>query len=149
MHFLPLHPYLFLPLSSRCPKTCGIHQPGIFTAPKGLSKMSTRLRPASAFITLFVFHRCNNNKHNRLDLNGSKRKTNTSHLYCLFTPEQLGALWWMYVSIFFLFVCFFDEKVWLIFRPHYSNAKSLFCVVAIVEGSDIPRSRSVEKLTYY
>lgn len=62
---------------------------GIFTAPKGLPKMSQRARRASLFITLFILERDNNNKNNRLDLNGSKGNINIPLLYyVLLTPGQ-------------------------------------------------------------
>lgn len=59
-------------LSSRCLWRAGIHQVGIFTAPKGPPKMSTRPRRAPFFITLFILERKGNNKNNRIDLNRSK-----------------------------------------------------------------------------
>lgn len=46
--------------------------------------MSTKAVRASLFITLFIFERDNNNKNNRLDLNGSKENINILLLYCIF-----------------------------------------------------------------
>lgn len=43
--------------------------------------MSQRPRRASLFITLFILERDNNNKNNRLDLNGSKGNINIPLLY--------------------------------------------------------------------
>lgn len=45
---------------------------GIFTAPTGLPKMSTRPGWASFFIAPFVLEEDGNNKNNGLDLNVSK-----------------------------------------------------------------------------
>lgn len=47
--------------------------------------MSTRPGRASRFISLFILERDNNNKNNRLDLNGSKGKINIpSYIVFLF-----------------------------------------------------------------
>lgn len=61
--FIPhcIHKYSSF-LSSGCLWSSGIHQDGIFTAPKGLPKMSTSPGRPASFMILFIFHGENNLK---------------------------------------------------------------------------------------
>lgn len=89
--FIPhcIHKYASF-LSSRCPWSSGIYQEGIFTAPKGLPKMSASLGWAASFMILFIFNGQNKPENNGLDLNFQQRGG---------FSEQLGVL-----VIFFFFV---------------------------------------------
>lgn len=76
---------------SRCRKSSGIHQVVIFTAPKGLPKMSARQGRAFVFITLFISKGDNNNTNNKLDLNGSKGNINFTICFILMDSRAVPA----------------------------------------------------------
>lgn len=63
---------------------------GNFTAPEGLTKMSTRLGWASFFIALFIFKENGNHKNNMLDINVSKvNYIGISTVYVLLSTVRL------------------------------------------------------------
>lgn len=67
--------------------------------------MSTRPGQAFLFITLFILEGDNNNKNNRLDLNGSKGNINIPLLYYFFFDSWTAILYPEEASLYICVLC--------------------------------------------